>query len=585
MAPQDPTQPSGGAARPLQPQPLRPMPIPLKPAPVPASNGAHPQPAAVPPAAPRVPQPLSPQPLPPQPMRPQPLPPQGAAPPMPRAPQPMPPGMAPQPLPAGAARPAPILVPQGSAMPQARPEPEEEQPAVEEVVKKNAPPWLISMVVQMLLVIGLALWTIPEQEREAYDLNASYFDQVGEELADNSFDFESEMPQDNEIALTDLKPVENPFAAPPQLTTTFDGNVATSDITAPVAGMALQGREVGMKDALLKAFGGDGDTEAAVRRGLEWLAKQQKADGSWSIKGPYPDGAIFSENSSAATAMAMLAFQGAGHTHIRGDFKKNVEKGMKSLLKKIENDGRFPIEGKKDQTLYTQAQCTIVLCELYAMSRDSDLRDPAQLAVNFCLAAQNEDLGGWRYTPGQDSDTSVTGWMVMALQSARMGGLEVPKENLDRVKRYLDKASQMGGARYSYQSSGGLSDDTTMTAEGLLCRQWLGWTRDDVRMRKGAEWLLEDENLPTMAYQDVYYWYYGTQLMHNLEGAAWKKWNTNMKGMLVKAQVGSGKERGSWSPTKDRWGQHAGRLYQTCLSLYILETYYRHLPLYSGAAK
>ena len=28
------------------------------------------------------------------------------------------------------------------------------------------------------------------------------------------------------------------------------------------------------------------------------------------------------------------------------------------------------------------------------------------------------------------------------------------------------------------------------------------------------------------------------------------------------------------------WGQFGGRLYVTCLSTYILEVYYRHLPLY-----
>jgi hypothetical protein len=83
----------------------------------------------------------------------------------------------------------------------------------------------------------------------------------------------------------------------------------------------------------------------------------------------------------------------------------------------------------------------------------------------------------------------------------------------------------------------------------------------------------------------VYYWYYATQMLHHLEGEPWKKWNGIMRDLLVEKQIRSGKERGSWDPvrpTPDRWGAHAGRLYVTCLSIYILEVYYRHLPLYSS---
>ena len=35
----------------------------------------------------------------------------------------------------------------------------------------------------------------------------------------------------------------------------------------------------------------------------------------------------------------------------------------------------------------------------------------------------------------------------------------------------------------------------------------------------------------------------------------------------------------------DQWGQHGGRLYTTCLSIYMLEVYYRHLPIYNYGLK
>jgi hypothetical protein len=67
-----------------------------------------------------------------------------------------------------------------------------------------------------------------------------------------------------------------------------------------------------------------------------------------------------------------------------------------------------------------------------------------------------------------------------------------------------------------------------------------------------------------------------------MEGPAWQKWNNVMRKLLPEKQETTGRERGSWDPQGDRWGSpsYGGRLYVTCLSIYILEVYYRHLPLY-----
>jgi hypothetical protein len=52
--------------------------------------------------------------------------------------------------------------------------------------------------------------------------------------------------------------------------------------------------------------------------------------------------------------------------------------------------------------------------------------DGTEKAIAYTLAAQSPSRGGWRYHPGNDSDTSITGWQYMALHSARMAGLPVP---------------------------------------------------------------------------------------------------------------------------------------------------------------
>jgi hypothetical protein len=171
---------------------------------------------------------------------------------------------------------------------------------------------------------------------------------------------------------------------------------------------------------------------------------------------------------------------------------------------------------------------------------------------------------------------SVTGWFVMALQSARMAGIEVPSPVFDRIQNFLDTVAREEGSRYAYRPNDGAT--LPLTAEGLLCRQYLGWQRDDPRLNAGVEYLVA--NLPDWNKRNVYYWYYATQVLHHMEGKPWRAWNEEMRKILPEHQVTRGRERGSWDPGGDRWGGEGGRLYVTCLSIYILEVYYRHLPLY-----
>jgi hypothetical protein len=292
------------------------------------------------------------------------------------------------------------------------------------------------------------------------------------------------------------------------------------------------------------------------------------------------------ENIPAATAMAILAFQGAGHTP-KGDpndpYTDVLKRAWTTLLTMQDEQGKFWEGLETTHSLYTQAQCTIALCELFGMTRDEAYRQPAQRAIDYCVRIQSAD-GGWRYSPGEPGDTSVTGWFVMALQTARMAGLEVPGTVFDKISEFLDlvargdEAGHDMGSRYAYRLRDGAT--VSMSAEGLLCRQFLGWKRDDPRLAAGVEYLLG--RLPDKDDKNVYYWYYATQVCRHMEGPAWRKWNGVMRSILPELQETAGRERGSWNPQGDRWGSpgYGGRLYVTCLSIYTLEVYYRHLPLY-----
>lgn len=462
----------------------------------------------------------------------------------------------------------------------------EQDESIEDIAYRFAPSWLISAVAHMVILVIMGLWwAAPKLLPKPIQIEAIYADQYGIQMKDSSvLSGDHNDDTDRNVITSDAAlNVEDPFATPPAVDIQLDGSSATAMLRSPTIGNALTGREEGMRRTLLGRYGGNKLTEGSVKNGLDWLAKQQRPDGSWSMIGPYSAAATV-ENNQAATAMALLAFQGQGHTHKgKGPYQKNVEGGINYLMKVQDADGNFFDGGNHMSWFYTQGQCTIVICELYALTKDSKLRDPAERAVKFCVAGQ-DSLGGWRYAPRQDSDTSVTGWIVMALQSARMAGLEVPKETFEKIGGYLDKAASNDGSRYSYRP--GEAPDEVMTAEAILCRQYLGWPRNDERLVAGVEYL--SSHPPSWPDRNVYYWYYGTQVMHHMGGKPWEAWNKALSTMLVEHQEQKGPEKGSWDPGgehPDFWGPRAtcGRLYVTCLSVFMLEAYYRHMPIYANS--
>ncbi|MFT5524830.1 MAG: prenyltransferase beta subunit [Pirellulaceae bacterium] len=280
---------------------------------------------------------------------------------------------------------------------------------------------------------------------------------------------------------------------------------------------------------------------------------------------------------TAGTGFALLPFLGDGQTHTQGEYQEQVRKGLKWLMDHQKGDGDLYTGGNANSHLYSHGVATIALCEAYALTDDQKVKHHAQRAIDFIVASQNKTSGGWRYKPGEDGDTSVLGWQVMALKSGQMGGLNVPEQTIELAKKWIDRVSGTGDkfGQFGYTSS----NDTklAMTGEALLVLQYMGTDRNDPRLIAGAEFLLK--NKPQRNVETSYYWYYGTQFMYHMQGRYWKEWNTNMSSAVLQEQVAKDGQLGSWTP-KDQWEGQGGRIYSTALRVLMLEVYYRHLPLY-----
>ncbi len=485
---------------------------------------------------------------------------------------------------------------------------------IKESLRKNATPMLVSLVAHMILIIVAGLWAISTHEYNSIMIVATATEE-GEQLISDSVTISNALPTpDASFTNTALPQVSNPFAAMPKV----DVAMATSGvpevfIKAPTMGIALQGRDEGMRSMLGKKYGATLNSDNAVLQGLQWLAsKQDKKTGRWQLRGHDRldnEDLVVNENYVAATAMALIAFQGFGHTHATGRFAPNVNLGINYLLSQQDREGCFCPSIPPSEKNYAHAQATMAICELYGMTGDNRFKDGAQRALNYLVAVQDVDLGGWRYQAKFDADTSVTGWAFMALQSGKMANLEVPNETFERVAKYLDLATAPGafnltmankkvsfdkGVVYSYLPD--QNPNIVMTSVAMLLRQYLGTPRDDTRLVQAAKLLIEADFLPRWEERDVYYWYYATQFLHHMEGEYWEKWNNMQRDMLVTRQDTDGVNKGSWNPLgagstrsngADVWAMNraGGRLYVTCHSIFILEVYYRHLPIYSDFKK
>ena len=361
---------------------------------------------------------------------------------------------------------------------------------------------------------------------------------------------------------------------------TIEGNLGTSNAVGmlggygprglPLAG-TFYGRSGATREFALRDGGGTKESEAAVTRGLQWIARHQMPDGKWMLDDPrYKDKGT--ANDIAGTAFGLLPLLGAGKTHKAAKdnpYDKPVEKGLLFLIKK--QDKRT---GNFGGGMYAHGLATIAMCEAYGLTQDPNLRRPAQMAINYIVQAQH-DAGGWRYAPGQAGDTSVVGWQVMALKSAQMAGLDVPELTMRKAIKFIDSVCAEGSDEgYGYVGKG---SSKTMSSVGLLCRQYLqSWGPQNLRMIKGVENHIKK---PGPQVRDMYYSYYATQVMHHFGGQSWNEWNKVMqKALLDEQDKSTGPMSGSWNSAGA--SHSAGRLMQTSLCLLTLEVYYRHLPLY-----
>jgi hypothetical protein len=270
-----------------------------------------------------------------------------------------------------------------------------------------------------------------------------------------------------------------------------------------------------------------------------------------------------------------------------------VKSGIRYLREIQDSEGCFGPRTSQ-HFLYNHACATLAMVEAYGMTGARLLKDPAQKGIGFVLRSRNPYMA-WRYNvPADgDNDTSVTGWMVMALKSAKLSGLDIEDGAVKDAISWVDKMTEPEFGRTGYQQRGGPPARTneamakfpagkseSLTAVGLTTRIFGGHDlKSDEMIGKGADLLVKclpkwDVDQGTI---DYYYWYYGSLAMFQVGGERWKKWNDSVKTALLDHQrlEKDRCEYGSWDPL-DPWSSEGGRVYATAINCLTMEVYYRY---------
>jgi hypothetical protein len=500
---------------------------------------------------------------------------------------------------------------------------------------KQSPWWMISIAIHVSVFFVLTLLdttdaAAAETPRVAINVEGSYVEPDDPEPPPEPLDqvVPSDVPSPDPMIVEDPVvpeasddndlPTSDPFGNDDGMSTSnFDG--PSSNPIVGIGGNAGSRRRGPGGHGVGGGGGGPESFDVALEDALRWLAAHQSPNGGWEAAGfqnwcdgvPIADAARRPEglgktmHDAGVSGLALCAFLGAGYTN-RGKhpFAKVVSKGLRYLKNVQDPEGCFGPRATQ-QYIYSHAIATLAMVEAYGMTGSAIWKGSAQRALNFTALARNPYFA-WRYgiKPG-DNDTSVTGWMMMALKSAKLVNEEAKKRgrpepltidesSFDGIKAWLEKVTDPDTGRVGYVTRGSgparpqdLVDrfpgekSESMTAVGVLARVFLG---EDPRrsdpIKRGAELCaaLPPAWNPADGSIDMYYWYYGTLAMFQVSGGPWKKWRASMEKAIVDQQrkdTDHCQYKGSWDPIGP-WGPDGGRVYATAVMAMCLEIYYRY---------
>jgi hypothetical protein len=336
-----------------------------------------------------------------------------------------------------------------------------------------------------------------------------------------------------------------------------------------------------------------------IRKGLDWLAKNQQKDGHWAANGDH--------HPVAMTGLAALAMLMEGSTVRDGKYSSNIRKAVDWLMDRSQKGNRNGLIGNPDHPseqgryMYGHGFAMLFLASAYGEEDDRDRRDRLKdiltRAAKYAGDAQSTQ-GGWFYSSakdGHDSDEgSVTVTQMQGLRACREAGIAVNKDIMKKGYDYLKKSTdQAGGVIYSL-GRGGFAMPAgggrpALTAAAIACLFSAGEYKDEY-VKKWFKFC--NIHVPIGAgfqggHDEYTQFYYAPSLYFLGEDGwaklfpndppekrlTWTKYKATMFERLSTSQAGDG----SW-PAAGGWS--VGPVFSTSVALCILQLDNNVLPVF-----
>ncbi len=307
--------------------------------------------------------------------------------------------------------------------------------------------------------------------------------------------------------------------------------------------------------------------DPAVERALEFLARSQKPDGSFPDQ--YGD-------STGIPALVGMAFLSKGYLPTEGKYAEIINLCIDFVLSNQKPDGLFEKGYAGTGPMYAHNISTLFLSEVSGMvepGRQNKIDVTLPKALQLILWAQavkkdENNAGGWRYHPdSQDSDTSCSGWALMALRSSKLNGAAVPDHAISSAVSYLKRHQHPENGSFGYTDYEGHAK--SLTGMGLLCLELCGQHGKSETILAADYVLKVYRELPGDQFE-FYGNYYNSQGMFQIGGGYWTEYASWMYDTYLKIQALDG----SWV------GKEAGPIYETSMMILAFTVPYRQLPIY-----
>lgn len=325
------------------------------------------------------------------------------------------------------------------------------------------------------------------------------------------------------------------------------------------------------------------DEEAPKRRcnvwetALSYLARQQSESGVWRA---LAHGAQ-TQADVEQTSWVLMAFLGSGYTEKVGLYKNTVTKGLAWLRSRQREDGAILNEGWHEVDGLTHAVAAMALCEAAGMARRRETVAAAQKAVVYsCTKHQtrigDEVSGFGRRARSATPDLFTTTLHLMSLKDAKVAGLDVPREAFEGVLRFLDTLQEVVEAkteymeaRYAYRLVPGGKLTPQATILGALCRQYLGWKREELAPTTAGAFKDWEAFSLGRSDSDAFLNYLAMLVAFQTQHEMYCLARVTFWPRIEMAQRSDAAEHGSWDPA-GVW-QDAGRLFSTACNVLCLQ--------------